>query len=1098
MLYVSGGDFNARVRNAGVSTTVSLGTYDAVAHKWWRIRESGGFFIFDTSPDGVLWTTRASIAYTFTITALTFQVRSGFYGTEAAGLYSYVDHVNTPEIVAGIPPVTVEVAFDGGPYDSSYTWTDITPWVSAFNTKSGRSYEVDRIEAGSLGLTLDNSDGRFTPQKDWATELLSGNVATGTDTLGTTSGFNINGSVTMNSGTSNPHSGTRALQYMAPSSTAVTLIYNGATAVKAGNKYVASIWIRQATDSVSTAPQRLVLRWRDAAGVFISDTNGATWDGVSTSWVQISATGVAPPNAATATLIIGGTSTVSTSWVYWTDDWSLLDVAPYYPNVIPRRRVRVRTANLLPKDTSTGGDVSRTSTNFQVDHVAGQAKTYVSDIGQTGNGSVRVDFVQTGDGTTSYNSSVRCGYFATEQWSAWSTSRFTYWNTRTVARGLARVVAGRTYTASGYYRMGTSSAASALTARMRWYKDDGTFYNSSGSTTITPVSGQWVYWSVSGVAGGSATSGVTLGGIEIGTNGATAGVYGMVDSLQIEEATAASVWTPGGSIFSGFVEKWPVRINGLTSEMAVTAVDAFNVLGTTELQRPMRQHILSTAPWGYWTLTEGAGSTSAGNLADETNPAPLKASKYGGGTAAFGAPSVVPNDDGTSFSVVNVTNTKGTVVDCTNTGVTYPTITTEFAASFWCLPTRPSSGVVSNLFRVTGDDGQKAAELVLDSDGYITINVGFPDNGNNAGGGWHQSVSEIQLSSSTPSLITISIKAGEGTLYINDQWATSTADMYGPAVAPRLRPPKYITLGGNIGPTGPYDFTSGRFGHLAIWDRALTTEFKEAYYIGAGNYGTAKGAFFEDETARLSRLVRYSGFVGETTFDDPVSGILGFDWDEGATALEVIQSTAEDASGYAYMDGDGRLTYHNRRRRMSGPLRYTLGEAVGLPYETDLDFLIDEDRVVNETTFTRPGGAEGVVRDLASIATYGRKKKSIELHVTTDQEVMDAANAAVNSYSVPVVRFDQVTLKASACAALFPFVLGVEIGDRIRLADLPSQSPVSSMDFYVEAIETSVSVEGVTPEWVTVLSLSPASVSDAWVLEDDAFGVLDDTAILGW
>jgi hypothetical protein len=1102
MFYVSGGDFNARVKNAGVSTTVNIGTYDAVAHKWWRIREFIGSFIFDTSPDGVLWTTRATIAYTFAITAITFQVRSGYYGTEAAGLYSYVDHVNTPtEIVPTIPPVTVEVAFDGGPYSSSYSWTDITSWVKGFGSKRGRSYEVDRIEAGTLDLTLDNSDGRFTPMKDWSTELLSGNVATGTDTLGTTSGFLVNTAqpgITMASGTSTPHSGTKALQYLGTSATAATLVYNAQTAVKPGNKYVASAWVRNTvTAGYATMPQRVVLRWRDSAGVFISDSNGATWDGVSTSWVQVSATGVAPPNAAYAILIIAATAVVSSSWVYWTDDWSLAEVAPYYPNVIPRRRVRVRTANLLPKDTATGGDVSQSSVNFQTSHVSGQSSGYTSGIYKQGNGSTRVDFVKTGDGTTYYNSSIRCGFFETITWGGWGK-----WNlfaqTRLEARGLARVVAGKTYTASGWYRMGAASYADTVTARIRWYKDDGTFYNSSSSTVITTVIGSWVYWTVTGVAGGSSSSGVSLAGVEIGTPGLSASVYGYVDNLQIEEASSATTWTPGGSIFSGFVEKWPVKLSGLTSEVSVSAVDAFNILGTTELQRPMRQHIMSTAPWGYWPLTEGAGATSAQNLADDTKPAPLKASKYGGGTAAFGAASIVANDDGTSFSVVNVSNTKGTVVDCTNGGLAVPTIATEFAASFWCLPTRPSSGTVSNLFRTTGVDGLKAAELVLDSDGYITINVGFPDNTANAGGGWHQSVSEIQLSSSTPSLVTISITAGEGTLYINDQWATSTADTYGAAVAPRLRAPNYITLGGNLSPAGPFDFTSGRFGHLAIWDRALTTEHEMTYYIGAGNYGSSKSAFYESEGSRLSRLVRYAGFTGETVLDASVSGILGFDWETGDSALEQVQSTAEDASGYAFMDGDGRLVYHSRKRRQSAPLRFTLGESANLPYESDLDFQVDEDRIVNEVAFTRSGGASGLVRDQDSIATHGRKTKSIDLSVSTDGEVTNAAYWNLNQYKAPVMRCDEVTLSASACPVLFPVVLGVEIGDRIRLGDLPAAAPSSSLDFYVEAINTTVTADGVTPEWVTVLSLSPAVVSDVWVLEDASFGLLDQTADLAF
>jgi hypothetical protein len=97
-----------------------------------------------------------------------------------------------------------------------------------------------------------------------------------------------------------------------------------------------------------------------------------------------------------------------------------------------------------------------------------------------------------------------------------------------------------------------------------------------------------------------------------------------------------------------------------------------------------------------------------------------------------------------------------------------------------------------------------------------------------------------------------------------------------------------------------------------------------------------------------------------------------------------------------------------------------------------------------------------------------------------------------------MVRCDSVTLKASATPELFYPVLSVEIGDRITLTDLPTAAPDSELDFYVEAIDTDVSVNGGTLEWVTTLSLSPAEGSDVWILEDSTLGRLDRTAILAY
>jgi hypothetical protein len=65
------------------------------------------------------------------------------------------------------PSVTVECAFSSilGETNNAQTgYTDITRWVDTISgTLRGRSYELDQEETGSISLTLDNADGRFTP-----------------------------------------------------------------------------------------------------------------------------------------------------------------------------------------------------------------------------------------------------------------------------------------------------------------------------------------------------------------------------------------------------------------------------------------------------------------------------------------------------------------------------------------------------------------------------------------------------------------------------------------------------------------------------------------------------------------------------------------------------------------------------------------------------------------------------------------------------------------------------------------------------------------------------------------------------------------------
>lgn len=61
----------------------------------------------------------------------------------------------------------IEVAFNNDIDETDYGqsgWTSILPFVAAFSGDlRGREYELDRSEAGTLSVTLDNSDGRFLP-----------------------------------------------------------------------------------------------------------------------------------------------------------------------------------------------------------------------------------------------------------------------------------------------------------------------------------------------------------------------------------------------------------------------------------------------------------------------------------------------------------------------------------------------------------------------------------------------------------------------------------------------------------------------------------------------------------------------------------------------------------------------------------------------------------------------------------------------------------------------------------------------------------------------------------------------------------------------
>ena len=96
----SGGALFMRERATGSNSDTTL-TFDAVNHKWLRLRESGGTVFWDTSPDGVTWTNRRSKAAGITLTSLTVSLFSGYYGTEPSPGTAIFDNFNTLGVSSG-------------------------------------------------------------------------------------------------------------------------------------------------------------------------------------------------------------------------------------------------------------------------------------------------------------------------------------------------------------------------------------------------------------------------------------------------------------------------------------------------------------------------------------------------------------------------------------------------------------------------------------------------------------------------------------------------------------------------------------------------------------------------------------------------------------------------------------------------------------------------------------------------------------------------------------------------------------------------------------------------------------------------------------
>ena len=59
--------------------------------------------------------------------------------------------------------LTVEIGFASNPYDTTYTYTDVSDYVLKIDIKRGRQQALSEIGTGTCVVVLNNQDRRFDP-----------------------------------------------------------------------------------------------------------------------------------------------------------------------------------------------------------------------------------------------------------------------------------------------------------------------------------------------------------------------------------------------------------------------------------------------------------------------------------------------------------------------------------------------------------------------------------------------------------------------------------------------------------------------------------------------------------------------------------------------------------------------------------------------------------------------------------------------------------------------------------------------------------------------------------------------------------------------
>lgn len=219
-------------------------------------------------------------------------------------------------------------------------------------------------------------------------------------------------------------------------------------------------------------------------------------------------------------------------------------------------------------------------------------------------------------------------------------------------------------------------------------------------------------------------------------------------------------------------------------------------------------------------------------------------------------------------------------------------------------------------------------------------------------------------------------------------------------------------------------------------------------------------------------------------------------------ALAHIQDVAGSENGIFFVDGQGRLIYHDGLHRIrSQTAAVTLTDDASLIDATHVGYenivtSFDYDHGANDVTVTADGGVAQNVVDGQAIEDYFRTGYQRSVLLTSDSEAANLARLLLRQLKdvrdvngLPRIRVDSVTVKPWTNDQWTP-VLAREISDRVTVTRNPATHPVGpveaiSTDCYIESIRH----EGADSEWLTTFQLSPASpASDFWVLGTSRLG----------
>lgn len=281
------------------------------------------------------------------------------------------------------------------------------------------------------------------------------------------------------------------------------------------------------------------------------------------------------------------------------------------------------------------------------------------------------------------------------------------------------------------------------------------------------------------------------------------------------------------------------------------------------------------------------------------------------------------------------------------------------------------------------------------------------------------------------------------------------------------------TFSGTIGRVTAVTSPSGGFGgpldgmaigHIAVFSASTTNAFDGAITAYTG----------ETAGARAVRLTTEEGIPFRLA--GPTDGQTLVGPQTPQTVLDLLGEAEQADGGILYEDRDrlglvyrGRSTLYNQ----TPALVVSYGQLT-----QPFDPVDDDARIRNDVTVVRDGGSSSrvqITEGPLSVASppdgVGIYDESVTLSLASDAQTQGIAGWRAHLGTVDEARYQSLTLLLHKHTSLIPAVLVLDIGDVVRVTDLPSHLPPGPVDLVVEGYSEDI---GPTT-WTLTLVCSPAT-----------------------